>query len=176
MNFAKLLEPIKNRIRMILNRALVVMVNDGTPIQLLQISIMKDEVKSGVERLQDFGFTSNPKSGAETLVAFLNGNKDQGIIIKVDDSRYRKKNLDPGNSAMYNSEGVSIHLEGKKIKITGMDDVEIGNSLFVQELLNKSFQTAYNTHTHVCSSPGSPSATPLPISAPTELTSKLKAE
>lgn len=142
MSIYSLLSPIYDRIKMILNRSLLSRVNDETPIQTCQISIMRDEVKDGVERVQDYGFTSNPNEGAEALVGFINGNKDQGIIIKIDDSRVRLKPLEKGEVAIYNDKGAyvklnkdgDIEIKSKKVIYTvdavelTADKIELGGS------------------------------------------------
>ena len=111
MKWHRLLEPLSNRIKMVLNRALIDIVNDSTDMQLVQISIMSDEVKTDVERIQDYGFTSKPLKGSEALVGFINGNKDQGIVIKVDNAQYRLKGLEDGEVAMYNNTGAYVKMK-----------------------------------------------------------------
>jgi len=129
MNIWKVLEPIKVMIRMIFNRAILDTINNSTDIQLLKVSIMEGEVKDQIERLEDYGFTSVPKSGSEVLLGFIGGNKNQGIAIRVGDSRVRLKSLDAGEVAMYHESGTYIKLNKTGgIEISSSENVTIKNS------------------------------------------------
>lgn len=108
MSIEALLEPIRNRIRMMFARCIVSLINDSTNMQIVQIKVGKNEVQDDIERVQDYGFTSVPRPGSEALMGFLNGNRDHGIAIKIDDSRVRIKDLESGEVAVYNYTGVKI--------------------------------------------------------------------
>jgi phage baseplate assembly protein V len=123
----KLLEPIRTSIRMILSRAIVNVVNDTTKMQLMQIEALSKEVKDDVERIQNYGFTSCPKPGAEAFVGFINGNKDQGVIIAVDDSRFRLKGLEAGEVAVYNFAGSSVILKKDGSIVLNSDKIKLGD-------------------------------------------------
>lgn len=118
MSIWKLLEPLKTRIRMILNRALLEAIDDSKSMQLIKVTVMEGEVKDLVERIQEYGFTSVPRKGSEALVGFIGGNKDQGIAIKVDDSRVRLKDLPDGSVAMYHYSGHKIVMTDDTVEIT----------------------------------------------------------
>lgn len=119
---AKILAPIKRRLNSMVNRAIIKAINDGGGIQLCQISLFKDEVRDGIERIQEYGFTSVPKPGAESVVAFVGGNRDHGIVIAVDDRRYRLKGLAAGEVAIYTDEGDKIHFKrGRKIEVSTLE-------------------------------------------------------
>lgn len=107
---------------MILNRALLSLVDDTKSVQLLQIEILDGETKSGVERVQNYGFTSVPRAGGEVVAVFINGNRDQGLVVAVDDSRVRLKNLPEGASAMYHYSGHKIVMTDDGIEVTGAND------------------------------------------------------
>jgi phage baseplate assembly protein V len=100
-----LLAPIRTRILLMLSRAIVRVVMDDKKLQRVQITVLEDEVLDNVERFQNFGFTSNPESGAEAILACVGGDRNHPIVIAVDDRRYRKANLQPGEACMYNSNG-----------------------------------------------------------------------
>lgn len=118
MSMNKVLGPLVNRIRLALGRGIVRLVSDSGGIQTMQISLMANEVRSKIERFQEYGFSSHPKAGAEAAVIFMGGNRDHGIVIAVDDRRYRLKNLAEGEVALYTDEGDSIILKrGNKIEM-----------------------------------------------------------
>lgn len=166
-DFTRIIAPIKTRIKMMISRAIVNLVDDKTAIQLLQISILKDETKSGVERIQNFGFSSNPKKGAESVVVFVNGNRDHALVIAVDDSRYRIKNLPEGASVHYDWDGnyiklskevgIEINAPNEKVTIKASGDIKIGNSQ-LKALVNESFKAIFDNHIHNVSVAGTPAA------------------
>lgn len=114
----KLLAPLARRIRLALGRGILTLVKDSSGIQSVQASLMQNEVRSNIERFQEYGFTSHPLPGAEGAFLFLGGNRDHGICIAVDDRRYRLKSLAQGEVAIYTDEGDKIHLKrGNEIEV-----------------------------------------------------------
>ena len=114
-----MMEPIKRRIMMAVARAVVRGVTDSGGRQQLQIELMKGELRADVERMQDYGITSVPLPGADAGVVFVAGNREQGIILAVDDRRYRPTGLQPGEVCIYTNQanhrvlmkaGQEIHL------------------------------------------------------------------
>lgn len=166
-DLSRMIAPIKTRIKMMISRAIVNLVDDSTAIQLVQLSLMKDETKSNVERIQQFGFSSRPKKGAESVVVFVNGNRDHALVIAVDDSRYRIKNLPEGASIHYDWDGnyvklskeagIEIDAPNEKVTIKASGDIEIGNSQ-LKTLVNESFKTIFDNHVHNVSVAGTPAA------------------
>jgi phage baseplate assembly protein V len=128
---SRFLEPVKIRIRMIVNRAIVSIVDDSTSIQLLQLKIFKDEIKDNAERVQNYGFTSVPTKDSEAVVLFPNGNKDQGLVIAVDNSQYRLKGLPDGGVALYHKDGHYVKLTESGIEIVAPVGITIGGSATV---------------------------------------------
>lgn len=112
----KMLAPLARRIRLIAARAVVTLVNDATRLQSLQARLLADEVVDAVERFQQYGLTTVPHPGAEGIYLSLNGSRDHGVVICVDDRRYRLTGLADGEVALYDDLGQKVHL-----KRTGMD-------------------------------------------------------
>lgn len=122
--FSKLIAPYSRRIRLMVGRGVVAIVNDALKIQGLQISLLADEVRDNVERFQDYGFTSHPHPGAEAITLSVGGSRDHCVVIKVDDRRYRLKGLAEGEVAIYTDEGDKIHLKrGREIEVVGGEKV-----------------------------------------------------
>jgi len=117
--FSRLLSPLKSAISMLVSKAQVTMVTDGNnKIQRVQLDLGNNQIGVNVERVQNFGFSSNPKIGAETMVLSLNGNRDHMVAITVDDSRFRPS-VSEGDSIQYNSTGVKVHCLGLTINFSG---------------------------------------------------------
>lgn len=118
-NLKKFVAPINRKISMLIARAVITAVQDSKKIQELQIEALAGEVLDDNERFQNYGMSSAPLPGAEAVVIFPNGDRDHGLVIAVDDRRYRIKNLAPGEVVIYTDEGDKIHLKrGNKIEIT----------------------------------------------------------
>jgi len=134
----KLLKPLSNRVMLMVARGVLKLSNDSGGLQTAQVSLLEDELRDKVERVQDYGFTSNPLPGAEAITLFVGGNRDHGLIIKVDDRRYRLNGLKGGEVAIYTDEGDSIHLKRdneiefttKKLIINAEDEVTINTKSF----------------------------------------------
>lgn len=124
-----MLETIRRRVLMSIARAVVRAVNDESARQTLKIEVLKDELIGGVERMQNYGFTSHPHAGADAGVVFVAGNRDQGIVLAVDDRRYRIVGMEQGEVAMYDDLGQKVALLRDKIQITAPDGhVEVSSA------------------------------------------------
>jgi phage baseplate assembly protein V len=75
--------------------------NDAGPVQTHQTLGYLGELRSGVLRLQNPGFTSVPLVGAKGIAVYPGGNRVQGIIVGVEDVRYRPVGLNPGEFLLY---------------------------------------------------------------------------
>lgn len=122
----RLLAPLRTRLANLLARAVVQLVDDAPKMQVLQLGVLTDETRSGVERIQQYGLTSVPLEGAEALVVFLGGRRDHGIAVAVDDRRHRMKDLAPGEVALYTDEGAAVHLKRGRIVVTD-SEIRLGS-------------------------------------------------
>lgn len=107
------------RIANLLARGSVTLSNAAGSMQTLQIALLSDEAKDEVEHFEPYGFTSNPHPDAEVLAAFIEGDRSHGIVIMAADRRYRVKNLQPGEVALYDDHGAMIKLTQSGIVING---------------------------------------------------------
>ena len=98
------------RIEMMICKGQVDTVDDSTQIQLVKMLALSDEVQEGIERIQDYGFTSNPPKNAESVLLYLTGNKDNGVVIKSDSGVNRFKDLLSGEVCMYSKHGNYLKL------------------------------------------------------------------
>lgn len=179
MAMDKMLGPLVRRIRLALGRGIIRLVSDGGGIQTMQIDLMANETRSKVERFQEYGFTSVPLIGAEAAVIFMGGNRDHGLVVAVDDRRYRIKSLQPGEVAIYTDEGDKIVLKRGKIIEIDTDELIVNatnrvtlNTPLVRasgdlidhyeengETLND-FRHTYNIHEHPENDGGGPTDQP----------------
>lgn len=104
-----------NRLKQMIARGVVAMVDSARKLQTLQLRLTADEVKDGVEHFEPYGYTSCPLPGAEHLTVFPGGDRSHGITLVVADRRYRLPNLKGGEVALYTDEGDFIHLKRGRI-------------------------------------------------------------
>jgi phage gp45-like len=133
-DLSRWIAPLKNRVANMIARAVVSVVDDSKKIQIVQLDLLEGETRSEIERLQEYGFTSNPRPGAEAAVIFVGGRRDHGLCVAVDDRRYRVKDLGAGEVAVYNDTGAKLVFKangdieltpkaGQKLKVAGSVDV-----------------------------------------------------
>lgn len=130
MNVGRLLGPLNRALRLLVGRAIVQLVSDGQGLQGLQLVLLADEVRDGVERFQNYGFTSHPHPGAEALAVCVAGSRDHAVVVAVDDRRYRLASLSEGEVAIYTDEGDKVVLKrGGVIEVTAATKVRLATPL-----------------------------------------------
>ena len=160
---SRLLGPVSRRVSNLFSRGTVKATDDSKKLQILQVGLLAEETRADIERPQPYGFTSSAKDGAEAFVIFVNGQRDHGLAICVEDRRYRIKNLDSGEVAVYDATGSKIVLKANgdiqlvpssgKVKVTG--DLEATGDV-------KAGAISLKNHTHnagtllICAASGSP--------------------
>ena len=114
---------LSNRVMMMFARGVVRRVTDTNGRQQLQVELLKDELRDDIEHMQNYGFTSHAKGG-DVAVAFIGGNREQGIVLAVDDRRYRIT-LVAGEVAMYDDLGNKVELLRDMVKVTAVQHAEV---------------------------------------------------
>ena len=178
----QMLMPLRNRVYSMIVRSVVESVNDSKKMQLLKAELYKDDVRSDIERFQNYGFTSVPKAGAEAITIAVGGNTDHLVTIVVDDRRFRLKSLAEGEVAIYTDEGDKIHFKrngiiqivaNSKVDVDA-DVVELGNGTLEKILNGETFQTRFNDHKHIGNA-GVPTGPPITPSPTSDLSNVVKA-
>ncbi|WAT26725.1 phage baseplate assembly protein V [Pseudomonas sp. GXZC] len=114
---------LSNRVMMMFARGVVRRVTDTNGRQQLQVELLKDELRDDIEHMQNYGFTSHA-TGGDVAVAFIGGNREQGIVLAVDDRRYRIT-LKAGEVAMYDDLGNKVELLREMVKVTAVQHAEV---------------------------------------------------
>lgn len=105
-----MIEKIVHRLKNLVAKAILSAVDDSGQIQLVKVEGLNGEVTDSVERLQNYGYTSNPPKGGEAIVVNVGANSDHPVIIVMDSGEFRKKDLKPGEVAVYDKNGSYILL------------------------------------------------------------------
>lgn len=179
----KLIEPVSRRISLLVSRGVIRLTKDSTAgNQRLQADLLAGETRDDLERVQEYGFTSRPLSGAEAVVIFPGGSREFGLVIAVDDRRYRIKTLEEGEVALYTDEGDKVHLKrGGLIEIQAASKVvvssplvELGAGTLEKAINGEAFQTFFNSHVHTSTPSGSPTTPPTSPMTSGQLSTKVK--
>lgn len=138
------IERMYRRILLAAGRGRVVLVDDTGPVQKLQVRLGAMEVKDGVPRLVEYGLASNPPSGSDVYVAFIAGDRSNGVIIASGNQAARMRNLQPGEVAIYDDLGQSVYLTRNGIVINGAGlPLTVNNTPVV--IVNAATKVALNT-------------------------------
>lgn len=117
---------LATRIANLVSRAIVRRVDDAKKMQSLQVDLLDTETRDEVERPQNYGFTSVPLEGAEAVAVFVGGRRDHGLVLAVEDRRYRVTGLKSGEVAIYTDEGDRVTLKrGGTIEIKASSKVVV---------------------------------------------------
>jgi len=95
-------------------RGVLEVVDDDSKVQIIRATLHSGETRDRLERLGQYGLTSVPHDGAECVVLFPGADNSHGIVIAVEDRRYRLTGLAQGEVALYTDEGDSIQLRRNK--------------------------------------------------------------
>lgn len=107
----RMLAPLVRGVRLLFGRGILTGTNDGLKMQNAQMTSLDGETFDNVERPQQYGQISVPLPGAETFFGCLLGDRDQAVVLVVEDRRYRPVNLPAGDSGIY-------HFEGHRLRLT----------------------------------------------------------
>ncbi|SDI55161.1 phage baseplate assembly protein V [Pseudomonas abietaniphila] len=161
------LRDVSQRVMMMFSRGVLRRVNDANGRQQVQVELLKDELRDDVEHMQNYGFTSHP-TGGDVAFASVGGNREQGIVLVVDDRRYRIP-LEAGEVAIYDDLGNKVELLRDQLKVTAVTKVLIeapniqivgnldvqGNITSTGTLINNG-KHVDSTHTHASGGAGVP--------------------
>jgi phage baseplate assembly protein V len=89
---------LHSRVRNTLGRATLTKVDDTQGAQYHQIESHVTEVRDDLQRLGNVGFGSVPLPGASAVILWPTGHRGYGVVIGVEDGRYRPTGSKPGES------------------------------------------------------------------------------
>ena len=99
----RLIAPLRRRVLLMVSRAVVRLVDEGPARQRLQVEGYAGEILDGVERVQEYGFTSCPPPGADAVVLACGGMRQHPIVIAAEDPSARPMLRVPGDVVLYTS-------------------------------------------------------------------------
>jgi phage baseplate assembly protein V len=124
--FNRLISPLKRAIINMMVKGVVTMVDDAGDLQRVQARLLGGTPHDGIEHYQPYGLAYCPKPGALGLFLALGGNRSHTVAAVVADPRYRPKDLESGEVALYTDEGDTIFFRrGRIIEITAGAKVKV---------------------------------------------------
>lgn len=161
----RLLEPIRNRVRLIVARALITATQDGEGGISLELNLGGGEVRDELELVQQYGVSSRPTAGSQVVTLFLGGSRDAGVVISTKGMGASMSfSLKEGEVALHTDEGDSVHLKRGRVVAITTETLEITASTAVKidspkveatgevsDSVGKlsSLREKYNAHTHI---------------------------
>ena len=115
----KMLAPLRRKVSMMVARGVLSLINDAGGRQVLQVQLLAGELADGAESFDHYGFTSVPLPGAEGIYLSVGGERTHGVVIATGDRRYRLRNLQSGEVAIYDDLGHQVYLSQQGIVING---------------------------------------------------------
>jgi phage baseplate assembly protein V len=165
----RMLRPLSIRVKNIVSRAVVDIVDDSLKLQGLQIKVQADSVRKGVERFQEYGFTSVPAKDAEAVLLQVGGVASHLVVIAVDDRSCRPKGLEEGEVAIYTkANGILAFFD--KDGIINLGAKAASDAVALASLVKArldSIQSTFDSHIHTTTATIGPSAAVGVISPPT---------
>lgn len=113
------LKALFRRVQLMVGRGVLRLAGDGHAVQKLQAEFLSGEIRDGIERVQQYGFTSAPLAGMDVIALFLGGDRGNGVAICVNDRSFRLKGMKDGEVALYDDLGQSVHLTREGIVVKG---------------------------------------------------------
>ena len=110
----QLLRPIHSRLSQIISRGRVTAVEGSS----LQVQFQAEDTQEGIQRIEPFGFYSNPGEDPEALILFPDGFRSAGIAIALTQKDVKRPRLAPGSASVVARDGTSVIVEnGGKVAI-----------------------------------------------------------
>jgi phage baseplate assembly protein V len=118
-----IINAIRKKLFLLLGRGIVKTVGISGNIQRIQVTALKEEIISDMERMQNYGFESYPRTETEATLLFINGNRDQGVVICVTDrdARTSLPSMAEGDVCVYDDRGNTIILNASGMKLTDLN-------------------------------------------------------
>lgn len=176
------LRPVTQAIQRVVARAVIEAITNTGATQTLKALIMADELAEDVEHVEEYGFTSYAKAGAEALLVSAGGQHERAVAVHVGDRRYRPVDLNEGDTQVYrytNAAGtphrIWLRETGGVLEITVEGDmILLGNEAAVEPVvLGNLMTTLYNAHTHATGT--GPSGPPVVLMTAAQVATKVKA-
>lgn len=123
----RILAPIKNKIYLIIGRAILSAVKNDTKTATVQVKGLDGEVITDMEYMSPYGFEAMPSEG-QVVCIFINGNRDQGMAILLHNREERPQDLSTDEVKVW-----SKYNNFMKLNSAGEVNTEASSGAYVKE-------------------------------------------
>lgn len=114
----RVVEPLYNRLNLVVQLGRVMLVDDGNPLQSMQVKTVYGDTLNAVPHYQPYGYTMVPPAGSQAVVLGIGGLRQNSLVLVAAAETARIVNLQPGESCLYTDEGpVIINRRGRKTEL-----------------------------------------------------------
>ena len=137
--------PIRRAIdglRSMILKSLIRSVDDTTKLQLVEVTLLSSDDQEDIERVQEYGMTSNPPLESEAVVVQCAGASDNLVCLKVDSAAYRILDLSTGEVCFYSMHGQTIKLDASGNTVFNGGDygvARVGHATTSDGVIDKAF-------------------------------------
>ena len=121
----KQLDKLARRMQLMVGRCVLRAVSASGGRVLVGIDGLDGSSMDGIELAEPSGLTCIPLNGAEGIALSVMGDGTHQIIVPLGDRRHRPKDLQPGDSSLFDHRGHRIDIVEGRIRITSPDLLEI---------------------------------------------------
>lgn len=107
----RVMAPTIRRVNGMVKRGVIRRVTDSARQQLLQLSLLEDEVADEVEHLQPFGLSFVPPAGSEVAALAVGGNQDYLLALGATSRAHRPTGAEEGEGGLYTLDGWKVFLD-----------------------------------------------------------------
>lgn len=121
------------RTMMIVRRGKISLVDDSGVTQKLQLPPSGLETRDNLDRLAEYGLTSNPPKGTDAMILNIGGDPSNGAVVGTNHQETRPTGLQPGETMLYNGlVNVQVYLSAAGLVINaGGLPVAVNNATIV---------------------------------------------
>lgn len=168
------------KLKSIVVRGIIKAINDEAARQMCTATLLAGETKDRIERLQQFGVSSNCPAGASGVFVAVGADRSRLVCIGENHPDYRPTGLKAGETKLYDAFNQFVHLQESgvieinaagELLIKAPTKVRIETPIFevTGEIIDNvdtdgqsmaDMRSVYNVHTHAENDSGGPTDTP----------------
>jgi len=105
------MNPLITKLKSVVVRGVIRAINDEAARQMCTVTLLAGETKDRIERLQQFGFSSNCPSGASAVFVAVGADRARLVCIGENHPDYRPTGKKEGETIVYDAFDQFIHLQ-----------------------------------------------------------------
>lgn len=119
------LAAIRRRVMLMIGRAVILAARADGGRVLVDLGQLEGESARAAELAEPWGLTSVPLAGAEAVTLSVMGERGHRIALSLGDRRHRPRNLQPGETALFDDQGQRIGVRRNRVEIVALETLVI---------------------------------------------------